>query len=71
MHYCSSNRVQLGCLKGVLPEKPLSNTGEIIQVAFEAIHQGCCNAYTEHSIIKKYLEETTLDISPAVKSKDC
>ena len=47
-----------------MPEKTLSSTGEIIQAAFEAIHLGRGNAYTEHPndpIIKKYLEETTLD----------
>ena len=44
-----------------MKEKSLSDTGEIIQTAFEVFHPGSCNAYTEHPIIKKYLEETTLD----------
>ena len=46
----------------MLQAKSLSDTGDIIQAPFEAIHLGCGNAYTEHPIIKKYLEETTLEI---------
>ena len=64
MYYGSSNQIRLGCfkLKRVLPEKSLSDTGEIIQAAFEVIYPGRCNSYTEHPVIKKYLEETTLNI---------
>ena len=41
----------------------MSGTGEIIQASFGAIHPqaGRGNAYTEHPIIKKCLEETALD----------
>ena len=31
VHYGSSNRIRLGCLKRVMPEKSLSGTGKIIQ----------------------------------------
>ena len=55
----------------MLLEKPLSDTGEIIQAAFEVIHPGNGNAYTEHPITKKYLEGTTMDFLLAVQSKDC
>ena len=34
VHNGSSNQIRLGCLKLMLPEKPLSDTGEIIQPAF-------------------------------------
>ena len=71
VHDGSSNRIRLGCLKRVMPEKPKSGTGEIIQAAFEAIHPGRGNAYTEHLIIKKYLEETTLDPLACSIKKDC
>ena len=53
VHDSSSNRIRLGCLKRVLPEKPFSDTGEIIKAAFEAIHPGRGNTYTEYAIIKK------------------
>ena len=35
-----------------MPEKPLSDTGEITQDAFETIHPGRSNSYTEHPVIK-------------------
>ena len=57
VHYCSSNQSRLDCLKRVMPKKPMSGTGEIIQAAFEAIHLGRCNAYTEHPIIKNFLKK--------------
>ena len=39
----------------------MSDAIEIIQATFQEIHPGRGNDYTEHPIIKKYLEETTLD----------
>ena len=50
----------MGSLR-VLPEKVVSDAIEIIQATFEEIHPCRGNDYTEHPIIKKYLEETTLD----------
>ena len=38
----------------------MSGTGQIVQAASEEIHPGCCNAYTEHFFIKKYLEGISL-----------
>ena len=51
----------MGLLKRVLPEKVVSDAVKITQVTFEEIHPCCGIHYTEHPIIKKYLEETTLD----------
>ena len=58
-------------LKRVLPEKVVSDEVEIIQATFEEIHSGSAsgNHYTEHSIMKKYLEETTLDPLACSKKK--
>ena len=67
VHEDSSNRIWLGCLKRVFPEKPLSDTGEIqvIQAAFEEIHPCRGNAYrTPH-------HKTISWRDFAVLSKDC
>ena len=40
VHDCSSNRIRLECLKHVLPEKPLKDTGKFVQAAFEVIQLG-------------------------------
>ena len=61
VHYGSSNQIRMGTLKHVLPEKVVSDEVEIIQATLEEIHPGRGNQYTKHPIIKKYLEETTLD----------
>ena len=64
----------MGTLKQVLPEKVVSDTVEIIQATFEEIHPGRGNHYTgqcEHPLIKKYLEETTLDPLACSINKDC
>ena len=61
VHDGSSNKIRMGTLKRVLPEKVVSEAVEIIQATFEEIHPGRGNHYAEHPIIKKYLEETTLD----------
>ena len=68
VHYCSSNLIRQGCLKHVLLEKPLKDTGKIIQAAFEVIRPGLCNAYTEHPIIKNILKRP-LDILAYSKVK--
>ena len=39
----------------------MSEAVEIIQATVEEIHPGRGNHYAEHPIMKKYLEETTLD----------
>ena len=39
----------------------MSDTVKIIPATFKEIHPSSGNRYTKHSIIKKYLEETTLD----------
>ena len=46
--------------KRVLLEKVVSDAVEITQTTFEEINPGRGNHYTEHPILKKYLEETTL-----------
>ena len=56
-------------LLSVLPEKVVSDTIEIIQATFEEIHAGRGNDYTKHPIIKKYLEETTLDPLACISSE--
>ena len=49
----------------------MSDAIEIIQATFEEIHPGRGNHYAEHPIIKKYLEETTLDPLACSMKKDC
>ena len=61
VHGGSSHQIRMGSLKRVLSEKVVSDAIEIIQATFQEIHPGRGNDYTEHPIIKKYLEETTLD----------
>ena len=65
----SSNQIRMETLKRVLPEKVVSDEVEIIQATFEEIHSCSGNHYTEHSIMKKYLEETTLDPLACSKQK--
>ena len=70
VHDDSSNQIRMGTLKRVLPEKVVSEAVEIIQATFEEIHPGRGNHYAEHPIIKKYLEETTLDpLARSVKKR--
>ena len=71
VHDGSSNHIRMGTLKRVLPEKVVSEAVEIIQATFEEIHPGRGNHYAEHPIIKKYLEETTLDPLACSVKKDC
>ena len=56
VHYCSSNQSRLNCLKRVMPKKPMSGTGEIIQAAFEAIHLGRGNDDTDIPSLKSILK---------------
>ena len=55
----------------MLPERVVSDAIDIIQATFGEIHPGRGNDYTEHTIIKKYLEETTLDPLACSMKKDC
>ena len=60
----SSNQIRMGSLNCVARESRdchCSVAVEIIQATFEMIRPCRCNAYRQHPIIKKYLEETTLD----------
>ncbi|MEI7974037.1 MAG: hypothetical protein WCH11_06705 [Bdellovibrio sp.] len=57
----ASTHIRLGSLRRVLPEKHITDAGEIMEAAFEEVKPGPCMDYRGHSTIEKFLEETSLD----------
>jgi len=57
----ASTLIRLGSLKRVLPAKMVTEAGEIMEAAFEAVMPGPGKDYMGHPTIKRYLQETSLD----------
>ena len=57
----SSTTIWLASLKRVLPENQMTDAGQIIRVIFEEVLPGPGNCYIFHPVIKKFLDETSLD----------
>ena len=57
----ASTLIRLGSLKRVLPEKLVTQAGEIMDAAFEEVKPGPGKNYMYHPTIKAFLEETSLD----------
>jgi hypothetical protein len=57
----ASTLIRLGSLKRVLPAKMVTEAGEIMEAAFEAVMPGPGKDYMGHPTIKRYLQETPLD----------
>ena len=72
VHYVSSNRTRLGCLKRVLPEKSLSDTGEIYKLPLKLfIPAAAMPAQKSHHKTINILKRPCWIFSLAVQSKGC
>ena len=57
----ASTPIRLGSLQRVLPEKLVTQAGEIMEAAFEEVKPGPGIHYMSHPTIKAFLEETSLN----------
>ena len=65
----ASTSIRLGLLKRVLPENQMTDAGEIMQATFEEVPPDPGNDYIFSPTIKKFLDETSLDLLTVDKQK--